>query len=114
MHTRLAIGRNETEAPACGVRAIYRRFGLRRSRAGRTTSDVIRYERAWHEAPQRRSAPNQSGDESRALHNFEASRRLGLGRSDLHASFSEILSSRFAALCGQKSFLRFPAAIPDV
>jgi len=40
-HENRRLLRGFCRAPACGVRAIYRRFGLRRSRAGRALCDVL-------------------------------------------------------------------------
>lgn len=62
----LATELSESEATRLRVE-IYRRFGLRRSRAGRTTCDVLTILSVIRE-PQRRSAPNRSGDKSHALH----------------------------------------------
>ena len=50
-----------------GVRATCRRCGLRRSRAGRTARGVLSGS-SRQARYQRRSAPSQSGDKSRALH----------------------------------------------
>ena len=63
-----------TRAPACGEHAIYHRFGLRRSRAGRTACGIHLDGSRRALRSQRRSAPNQSGDKSHAVQSSAASR----------------------------------------